>query len=75
MSLLRKSVAANSSIFTPSEAATVAMIHSASHRVRNNSHTFSPLFDCFLVLSVFTAHLVFDKMSQRNFASIFYLIY
>ncbi|KAH8495069.1 hypothetical protein H0E87_018304 [Populus deltoides] len=33
MSLLRKSFAANSSIFTPSEAATVAMIHSASHRV------------------------------------------
>ncbi|KAJ6980923.1 isoleucine--tRNA ligase [Populus alba x Populus x berolinensis] len=33
MSLLRKSLAANSSIFTSSEAATVAMIHSASHRV------------------------------------------
>ncbi|KAF9673295.1 hypothetical protein SADUNF_Sadunf10G0009300 [Salix dunnii] len=33
MSLLRKSLAANSSIFTPSEAATVAMIHSSSHRV------------------------------------------
>lgn len=33
MSLLRKSLAANSSIFTPSEAAAVAMIHSASHRV------------------------------------------
>ena len=68
MSLLRKSLAANSSIFTPSEAATVAMIHSSSHRVRNNSHCFSPLFGCILVLSVFTAHLVFDKMSQRNFA-------
>ncbi|CAK7333191.1 unnamed protein product [Dovyalis caffra] len=34
MSLLRKSLAANSSIFTPSEAPTIAMIHSSSHRRR-----------------------------------------